>query len=189
MNIRNLPAPVRFRRCALAGLAVGVALCIRALVGMGLIAASDVRSASSILPFLAVYLGGGTVGGLLVALAAPLLRWVGGAFIVGVLATVPMALGITAIEAQGDLRGHWLTVAVIALFIGGGVGAFEWLDEERRAYKLTQVWLFAGVCSVVAWIVGLHWAGQWPAVVAIFLFLIPVMVALMVTFARAHART
>ncbi len=132
----------------------------------------------------AVYLIAGTLGGFLAALSFSLVRWVGGAFIVGALALLPMYFGMGLIDRQELMSDRLLFATIAALAVGGTAGAREWLDERRNAYTLLQVWGFAAVCSVMAWIIGLRWAGQWPAAVAVFVFLVPVMLALFVTLDR-----
>ncbi len=163
------------------GALVGAVLSLRALLPLGFLFAADSRSNAPSLVLLLVYPIAGATGGFLVALAFPLVRWVGGAFVVGVLAVFPLYVGVgLAVDHRLDGKGLEAAAAA-AVFVGGIVGARAWLDENRRPRRLVHVWLFAVACSIVAWVVGLHWAGQWPAVVAVFLFLIPMALAVMVT--------
>jgi hypothetical protein len=184
--IRDLPLTKRLRFFPIMGFGMGVGFLVLALIGGGISLASGRPPREHFAEIVAVYPLSGAIGGILVALAVPLVRWLGGAYVVGVLAVLPMYVGIRL--AQGEMFRSTLGFAVVAsLFAGGLVGVSQWLNEERRPYRLAHVWLYAFICSAVAWVVGLHWAGQWPAVVAIFLFLIPVALALMITFAQADA--
>ncbi len=141
------------------------------------------------LRLLAADLAAGATGGLLVALAFPLTRWLGGALVVGALGVFPGLLVFVLFdENPGPWRATLLFASIGALIIGGLVGSGFWMGEKRRSYRLAHVWLFAAVCSAVAWIVGLQWAGQWPAAVAMVVFLLPVGFALMITFARRDNR-
>jgi hypothetical protein len=169
----------------LMGLAAGILLSLyagRVYVARGTGTMSS--PAPSLTQLTAVYLIAGALGGLLAAVTFSLVRWVGGAFIVGALALFPMYFGMGLIDGHEPMSDRLLFATVAALAVGGTAGAREWLDERRSAYTLVQVWAFAAVCSVIAWIVGLHWAGLWPAAVAAFLFLVPVMLALVVTLDR-----
>jgi hypothetical protein len=168
----------------LLGLGAGVLFCIVA-------ARAYVSSAgsSSLPPFAqlaAIYLIAGALGGLILAVAFPLVRWVGGAFLVGALALFPMYFGMGLIDHGAPNNDRLFVAAVAAVAVGGTAGAREWLDENRTAYSLLQVWTFAGGCSIIAWVVGLHWAGEWPAAIAALVFLIPTMLALFVTLDRRH---
>jgi hypothetical protein len=129
----------------------------------------------------------GLLGGMLAAVAFPLVRWVGGAFVVGAAAMLPLYLGVGLAVDGGAVRDHLATAAICAVCVGGLVGVRAWFDEHRRRYKLAHVWLFALICAAVAWFVGIRWAGQWPAVVAMFVFLLPVAVALFVTLDHRDA--
>jgi hypothetical protein len=60
------------------------------------------------------------------------------------------------------------------------------VGPDAAFHRAGHLWLFAGACSIVAWIVGLHWAGEWPAALAVLLFLIPVTLALIGTLAKSH---
>jgi len=133
-----------------------------------------------------VYLIAGSLGGFVLALALPLVRWVGGAFLVGALALFPMYFGMSLIDHSERTSDRILFAVVAAVAVGGTAGAREWLNENRSAYSLVQVWSFAAGCAIIAWIVGLHWAGEWPAFVAAIVFLVPVMIALFVTLDRKH---
>jgi len=141
------------------------------------------------LRILAADLAAGATGGLLVALTFPLTRWLGGAFAVGALGVFPVFLIIVLSDANpGPWRDRLVFATIGALIVGAVVGSGFWLDENRRRYRLAHVWLFAAVCSAVAWFLGLHWAGQWPALVAMVLFLVPIGFALMITFAKRNNR-
>ncbi|HET7250521.1 MAG TPA: hypothetical protein VFI79_11785 [Gemmatimonadales bacterium] len=137
------------------------------------------------LMLLGLYPVAGAAGGVLVAISFPLTRWLGGAFLVGAIAFLPVFLGVELIT-EGRLGREQLELAATgAIILGGAIGAAEWFNEPRRYYRLAHYWLFAIVCTAVAWFMGLHWAGQWQAMVAIPLFLIPVAFALMATIAKA----
>ncbi len=101
MTLSQQPFATRVRRCVLVGLGIGLAFFLRGLVATSLAFVSHSQPTSPILPYLGVYLGGGVFGGFLVALAAPLLRWLGGAFVVGVGATFPTFFGIIAAVVYG----------------------------------------------------------------------------------------
>lgn len=185
MNLRT-----RLRVFSLVGLAAGVLLSVYAGVVLGVyaVAASPSRG-PAFWQVVAVYLLAGIAGGVLTAITFPLVRWLGGAFLVGAVAVLPMYFGIGLLVDTESGSQRLLTAAVLALAVGGTAGAREWLNEHRSAYTLAQVWLFAAVCAAVAWIVGLQWAGEWPAALAAFVFLVPVMLALFVTFDRKPTNT
>ena len=168
----------------LVGLAAGFLISLYAGVVFTLHALARGPSPAVFGQIVAVYLLGGVAGGLLTAITFPLVRWVGGAFLVGALAVLPMYFGAGLVVDPGPPSQRLLIAGVLALAVGGTAGARGWLDDHRSAYTLAQVWLFAAVCSAVAWIVGLRWAGEWPAALAAFVFLVPVMLALFVTLDR-----
>ncbi len=172
----------------LMGLAAGILLSLYAgRVYMGAAAVRAPPPGPAFAQLVAVYVIAGALGGFLTAVTFPLVRWVGGAFIVGAAALFPMYYGMGLIDGQEPISDRLLFATVAALAVGGTAGAREWLEERRSAYTLAQVWIFAAVCSAIAWVVGLHWAGQWPAAVAAFVFLVPVMLALFVTLDRRPA--
>jgi hypothetical protein len=180
--------PNRFWLFPVIGLALGFLLSARALLGAGYFLASHPSSARPVLLLLALYPIAGALGGVLVALTFPLVRWIGGAFVVGAMVMFPMYLGVGLAVEHNSWRNQLETSDACALFVGGLVGARAWLDERRRPHRLAHVWLFATICSIAAWVVGIHWAGEWPAVIAIFVFLIPVSLAVMVTVADIGER-
>jgi len=176
----------RLRLFPLLGFGAGVLLCIYA--GRAYLIGAAPPSAPNYGQLAAVYLAAGVLGGLIAAIAFPLVRWIGGAFLVGALALFPMYVGMGLIDRPESARDRLLFSSVAALAVGGTAGAREWLHTNRGGYSLLQVWSFAGGCSIVAWFVGLHWAGEWPAAIAAFVFLVPVMLALFVTLDRRQAR-
>jgi hypothetical protein len=178
---RDVALPKRLWLFPAIGIVLGLLLDVRAMLGIGYFLASHPSSGVPVFIVLAVYPIAGLLGGFLVALSFPLVRWVGGAFVVGVLAMFPMYLAVGLAFEHGSLEHQLGSAAACALFVGGVVGARAWLDENRRPHRLAHVWLFATVCSIAAWIVGLHWAGEWPAVAAVFVFLIPASLAVIVT--------
>jgi hypothetical protein len=165
---------------------MGGVLSLRASIGVGLAFVAHTSLGVPIGALLALYPICGAVGGILVALSFPLVRWLGGAFVVGALAMAPMYIAV-AILLSHSPTSEALTVGTIGgLIVGGLAGASTWFDESHRPLRLGHLWLFAAACSIVAWIVGLHWAGEWPAAVAVLLFLIPVTLALIGTLAKRH---
>src|SRR6266566_4749161 len=142
----------------LMGLAAGILLSLYAgRVYMGAAAVRAPPPGPAFAQLVAVYVIAGALGGFLTAVTFPLVRWVGGAFIVGAAALFPMYYGMGLIDGQEPISDRLLFATVAAL------------------------------CSAIAWVVGLHWAGQWPAAVAAFVFLVPVMLALFVTLDRRPA--
>ncbi len=162
------------------GLAFGFAFSVRALVVSGL--AMALMSPPHLpVPLLLAYPLSGAVSGIVVAMAFPLVRWIGGAFIVGVVAMFPVYLAVALTVAPDSWTNHLELSAGVAVFVGGIVGVRAWMEENRRRHRLAHVWLFAVVSTIVASAIGKRWAGQWPAVAGILLFLIPVSLAVMVT--------
>ena len=170
----------------LLGAGIGIAFATWALVAGGL--ALAMRTPIHLpLPLLLAYPVSGLLSGVIVALAFPLVRWLGGALVVGVLAMFPLYFFVSL--AIDPLSLIDIEVAgAAAVFVGGIVGVRAWMEEHRRANRLAHVWLFAVASSVVAWSIGQHWAGQWPAYLAIFLFLIPVSLAVLVSMDKRLRR-
>jgi len=174
----------RYSTFPLTGVFIGGLFSFRALVGIGASGLAHQPLPAPIPVLLALYPVCGGVGGLLAALTWPLVRWFGGAFIVGVVAVLPMVVGAELIVEHAPIDEALGTGAVIALLIGGFAGAAEWLQENRRPLRLAHLWLFAALANAVAWPVGLHWAGEWPAVLALALFFFPLALAAMATVAK-----
>jgi hypothetical protein len=170
----------------LIGVGIGAVLSLRASIGAGLAFVAHTTLGAPIGVLLALYPICGAVGGLLVALSFPLVRWLGGAFIVGALAMAPTFAALALIVNHSPTSEALIAGAIGGLSVGGIAGASTWFDESHRPLKLGHLWLFAAVCSVLAWIVGPHWAGEWPAAVAVLLFLIPMTLALIGTLAERH---
>ena len=176
--------PQRIAKFALIGATAGVAL---AVVAASRFLPSLLFARSSKFPIglvLALYPVAGTLGGVVVALAHSLTRWVGGSLLLGALALLPFYLGVALITDHHLVSEQLIMAAGCSVMLGGTVGAAAWFNEPRRSYRLAHFWLFAVACSALAWYAGLHWAGEWQAALAIPLFLIPVGLALMATFER-----
>jgi hypothetical protein len=76
----------------------------------------------------AVYFGGGLVGGAVVGLLRPLTHWRWGAAVVGVLAAMPIGLAGRLLRYGFDPWGpkDTFTLVVFALALGGTVGWIYW---------------------------------------------------------------
>lgn len=76
----------------------------------------------------AVYLVGGVAAGGLMGLLRPLVRWWIGAMLVGMIASVPILLGIagTATNIAAGETLDWIGVGILAFFLGGGGGIILW---------------------------------------------------------------
>ena len=187
-TVSTRPFPRRFVQFALLGALMGVVFSFRAGLGLALFPSTHEPSRLPAFASLLLYPVTGVLGGALVAVCLPLTRWLGGAFLVGGVAFLPTFLGVTLIDVGHIGKSEIETAAVCSICLGGALGAAEWFNEPRRSYRLAHFWLFAGVCTILAWFMGLHWAGQWQALVAIPLFLIPVAFALMATFAASDGQ-
>lgn len=174
----------RITKFTLIGASVGVTLGVLATVRILPFLLLKHPPALPIGLLLALYPVGGALGGTIVALTYALTRWVGGALLVGALALLPLYLGAVLITDHRIGVEQLILAAACAVMLGGTLGAAEWFNESRRAYKLSHFWLFAMVCTALAWYAGLHWAGEWQAALAIPLFLIPVGLALMATLEK-----
>src|SRR6266550_1232288 len=93
----------------LMGLAAGILLSLYAgRVYMGAAAVRAPPPGPAFAQLVAVYVIAGALGGFLTAVTFPLVRWVGGAFIVGAAALFPMYYGMGLIDGQepfSDRRG------------------------------------------------------------------------------------
>ena len=175
----------RLLRFTLIGAGVGAAISLIAAARVAVFLVGHDVPAATLALLLILYPVAGALGGMLVAITFPLARWLGGAFVVGVLALFPVYLGVALLDDRRLGKEQLAVAAACAIFAGGGLGAVKWFEESRRSYKLAHFWLFAAVSTIVAWFMGLHWAGRWPAIIAFFLFIIPLAFALLATFARS----
>lgn len=57
--------------------------------------------------------------------------------------------------------------------------------EARR--RLLWVWSTAAAATAFAWVVAEHWAGSWPAMLGVVVFLVAALTALALTFSSAPA--
>ncbi len=84
---------------------------------------------------LAIYFGVGIVGGAVIGLLRPLLRWRAGAFVVGTAAAFPLAISLGVLK-HGHLPGvHWraaVGLLILAAGTGGIVGALVWQPQDRE---------------------------------------------------------
>ena len=84
---------------------------------------------------IAVYFAGGIAGGAIVGVLRPLAKWRIGAAVVGVVAAVPVFLGI-ALSLEGGLsgldRGAWEAVAFCSIFFGILGGNAMWRGGGRK---------------------------------------------------------
>jgi hypothetical protein len=177
----------RFWLFPLLGLVAGGVFAFRAATGADLLFITRTPGDPPLSVLIAVLLSTGAAGGLLVAMAYPMVRWIGGSFLLGALALFPVLLGLElATRHRRPWQEHLGIAGVIALFIGGFVGAGEWLDKDRP-HRLAHLWVFAAVCAPAAWYTSHHWHGHWAVVTAAFLFFVPLALALMVSVAAIDA--
>src|SRR5690349_2980970 len=88
----------------LMGLAAGILLSLYAgRVYLASASATALPPGQTFAQLAAVYLIAGTLGGFLTAVTFPLVRWVGGAFIVGAVALFPMYYGMGLIDGQESI--------------------------------------------------------------------------------------
>ena len=148
-----------------------------------------------------VYYAGGFSGGILLGLLWPLRRWVLGSALLGVVGVFPMYYGFAI---QQSPRSEWLaarnlwTALLLSLFVGTCIGTGIWLREHPRgpnwvdtlryptSATVRTLWLVALATTVIAWFIGLRWAGKWPAAVALVLFIVPLGFAIGVSVVAAR---
>ena len=135
-----------------------------------------------------VYYAGGLAGGFLRGLLWPLRRSVVGSALLGVVGVFPMYYGFAI---QQSPRSEWFsgntlaTALVLSAIVGSCVGTGAWLSDHPQGpawvdalryptpATVTKLWVFAVAAASVAWFLGLRWAGEWPAVLALVLFMVP----------------
>jgi len=151
-----------------------------------------------------LYYGGGLVGGTLVGLFLPLRRWPLGAALLGMLGVFPLYFGVALTTSGGasTFTSHNLaSSAVLAFLVGGAVGIWSWLHDHPHSHgvmkalrrptirTLTILWLAAGALAAGLYFGLSRWTGSWPPDLVIFLafvlFVIPILVAILVTWVWA----
>jgi len=151
-----------------------------------------------------LYYGGGLVGGTLVGLFLPLRRWPLGAALLGMLGVFPLYFGValTTSGAASTFTIHNLaSSAVLAFLVGGAVGIWSWLHDHPHSHgviealrrptirTVTILWLAAGALAAGSYFGLSRWTGSWPPDLVIFLafvlFVIPILVAILVTWVWA----
>ena len=150
-----------------------------------------------------VYYGAGLVGGLLMGLVWPIRRSVVGSALIGVLGIFPLYYGFAI---QRSPRSEWLsaeslvTACVLSVVVGSSLGAGAWLRDHPRgpfwvdalryptAATVRWLWAFALGVAVVAWLIGTSWAGQWPAILALIIFMLPLVLAVGVSIVALRRR-
>ena len=154
-----------------------------------------------------LYYGGALVGGTLIGLFLPLGRWPLGAALLGMLGVFPLYFGValTTSGAASTFTVHNLaSSSVIAFFVGGAVGIGSWLRDNPESHGLIQalrrptittvavLWLAAGGLAASSYFGLSRWTGSWPPDLVIFLalalFVIPIVLAVLVTWVWAKPR-
>src|SRR5262245_40978151 len=107
------PLRKRLRQFPLIGAAMGGIFTLRALVAVVFIAASHKPIDLPIGLLLMLYPAAGAVGGLIAAVAFPLVRWIGGAFLVGALAIMPVYVAV-ALLVEHSLTSDGIIGGVVA---------------------------------------------------------------------------
>ena len=151
--------------------------------------------------FALVFILGGALGGALIAALFPLSRFLFGAFLLGAIGVLPAFGTVQIIDHSRDSsRGAIVLALVLTALIGGVSGTVAWFRGRGRSE--TPHWIFAvryptsrgvldmwaatAACAVVGWVVGIHWAGQWPAMVGFAICFLPLGLALAVTVQWFH---
>jgi amino acid transporter len=101
-----------------------VAVVIYAVRGPDTFARLGVTLASTV----SLYLIAGVVGGALVGVLLPVTVWRWGAAAVGILAAVPLYVGVAVVLGQSDL----LSGLIAAVLVGGVVGYGLWSPANER---------------------------------------------------------
>jgi len=154
-----------------------------------------------------LYYGGALVGGTLIGLFLPLRRWPLGSALLGVLGVFPLYFGV-ALTTSGAgstfTANNLASSSVLAFFVGGAVGIWSWLRDNPESHGLIQalrrptirtlavLWLAAGGLAASSYFGLSRWTGRWPPDLVIFLagalFVIPILIALLVTWVWAKPR-
>jgi len=154
-----------------------------------------------------LYYCGGLIGGTLIGLFLPVRRWLLGAAFLGMLGVFPLYFGVavtTSGAASAFTIDNLAMSSVLAFFVGGAVGIWSWLRENPESHGPIQMlrhptirtvvilWLAAGALAAISYFGLSRWTGSWPADLVIFLavvlFVIPILIAVLVTWGWAKPR-
>jgi hypothetical protein len=84
---------------------------------------------------LGIYLVGGVGGGLIYGVVAPIGTYLLGAFVVGSLVSMPLAVAVATVHPTADLDlGEpvtWARLAVACALLGGTIGVVIWRKENK----------------------------------------------------------
>jgi len=155
----------------------------------------------------ALYYLGGLAAGVLLGVFWPLRRWLPGSALLGMLAVFPLYFGVAFTDSprSGVFTSDNLTRSLVLAFLVGvplGVWAWHddhpggptWFDALRYPSSRTAGKLWVAVLPVagVSYILLPKWTGNWPSdlviLLAFVLFVIPILVAVLVTLAAARRR-
>ena len=150
----------------------------------------------------ALYYGGGAVGGLLIGALLPLRRWPWGSALLGMLGVFPLYFGVQLTKSHAVdafTLDNVLTSAFLAFLVGGAVGIWIWMEENPASSGLIgalrrpttallgKIWGSALVIALASYIVLPRWSGSWNPTLTLFtafvLFVIPLTSAVLVTLA------
>ncbi len=150
----------------------------------------------------ALYYGGGFVGGVLIGLLLPLRRWPWGAALLGIVGVFPLYFGVELAKSgvtDAFTRDNVATSTFLAFVVGGAAGLWFWFDDNPQSTGLIEalrhptlavlvkVWALAVVVAGASYMLLPRWTGGWDPTVTLFsafvLFVIPLAVAVLVTLA------
>jgi hypothetical protein len=150
----------------------------------------------------ALYFGGGAIGGLLIGPLLPLHRWPWGSALLGMLGVFPLYFGVELTKSPPSdawTFDNVLSSAFAAFLVGGAVGIWSWLDDNPHAEGLmgalrhptksvvTRAWVISLLVATGSYILLPRWTGAWNPRLMLFtafvMFVIPLGVAVLVTLA------
>jgi len=197
----------RFRSNFLTGIGLGLFVAtgltawitlLRLRVGTGPFERLDTTYSATV----ALYYGGGLVGGAIIGVLLPLNRSPWGAALLGMLGVFPLYFGVALTNssvASAFTLHNVADSAFLAFLVGGTVGIWAWLDDNPQgagvievlrhptSSVVAKVWAFALAIAGVSYVVLPRWTGKWNPTLMLFtafvLFVIPLVIAVLVTFA------
>lgn len=189
----NLVKGVGFGLFMATGLTAWITL-LRATAG------PDLFQSASYPATIALYYGGGLVGGCLIGLLLPLRRWSWGYAVLGLVGVFPLYFGapLTYAGVSEPFTRNNLAVSLpIALLVGGAVGVWAWLDDHPRTTTgiallrrptgriVALTWAVVALIGSASYLGSTRWTGTWPGYLAIWMafvsFIVPLVVACLVT--------